>query len=128
LLGLVPAAQRERADVGDLAFQVEHDARHSGLAAPPGSFESTVEQVVAGQGHHRRCVFDERRFLVAGPGADVGEEPAHVDQPGVRGRRVLTFAAAALHRAGVLEGVADEPARLRRCDLCAGDDVGVGVA
>jgi serine/threonine protein kinase len=45
---LVPAAQRERPNVGDLPLQVQHGGGQPGLGALPGLGEAGVEQVVSG--------------------------------------------------------------------------------
>ena len=59
LLGLVPAAQRERANVGDFPLQVKNQPGGVGFAALACLLESDVEQIVTGQRHHSRCVGSE---------------------------------------------------------------------
>jgi hypothetical protein len=60
LLGLVPAAQRERPNVRDLPLQVQHQTGNVGLAALACLLEPDVKQIMAGQRHHGGNMTGER--------------------------------------------------------------------
>jgi hypothetical protein len=131
LLRLVPTAQRERANVGDLALQVQHQAGGVGFAALAGLLEPDVKQVVAGQWHHCGDVAGERRVRLGPPRADVGEERPHGDQPRGGGQPVIAVGAdpgPTTHRPGPLNRVGHEPASVPRDHVAAGGDVWVVLA
>ena len=81
---------------------------------------------MAGQRHDGGNVAGERGVRLGAPGADVGEEGAHVDQPRVGGQPVIGVGAdpgTTAHRPGPLDRIRHEPAGVSRGHLGAGGDV-----
>ena len=126
LLGVVPAADRERAQLRDLPLEIDHLLGGLRLRAAPDLLEPYVPEVVTLERHRRRCVLLKRRAFLGTPGAHVREEAADVRQPLHRGRAVLplTRAGAALRPAGELDRLGNERARVRGTDLGASADLG----
>src|SRR5437870_1858241 len=118
---LVPAPERIRTDVRHFTLEVEHGRGQSGRAAPPRLLEPDPDQVVAAEWEGMRRIRRERRVFLSRPGAQVGEERPHVDEPGVGGRPPIT-PADPLHLSSACERMLDEGAAVPRTNGAARAD------